>query len=62
MSVARSNDEDKVLEIAMEGGAENLSDNGEHPVLVRRGTIWGCAFHPELTNDDRVHRLFVDAL
>jgi len=36
--------------------------DGEHPVLVRRGNIWGCAFHPELTNDDRVHRLFVDAL
>lgn len=36
--------------------------DGEHPVLVRQGNVWGCAFHPELTNDDRVHRLFVDAL
>jgi 5'-phosphate synthase pdxT subunit len=36
--------------------------DGEHPVLVRQGNVWGCSFHPELTNDDRVHRLFVDAL
>jgi 5'-phosphate synthase pdxT subunit len=36
--------------------------DGEHPVLVRRERIWGCSFHPELTSDDRIHRLFVDAL
>jgi pyridoxal 5'-phosphate synthase pdxT subunit len=36
--------------------------DGEHPVLVRRERIWGCSFHPELTNDDRIHRLFVNAL
>ena len=34
VSVARSNDEDKVMEIAMEGGAENLSDNGEHWIVT----------------------------
>ncbi|MGB8195701.1 MAG: pyridoxal 5'-phosphate synthase glutaminase subunit PdxT [Acidimicrobiales bacterium] len=36
--------------------------DGEHPVLVRRERIWGCSFHPELTDDDRIHQLFVDAL
>ncbi len=36
--------------------------DGEHPVLVRQDNVWGCSFHPELTNDDRVHRLFVDSL
>jgi pyridoxal 5'-phosphate synthase pdxT subunit len=36
--------------------------DGEHPVLVRQGSILGCAFHPELTGDTRVHRLFVDAI
>jgi 5'-phosphate synthase pdxT subunit len=36
--------------------------DGEHPVLVRQGNVWGCSFHPELTSDDRVHRLFVDAI
>jgi YebC/PmpR family DNA-binding regulatory protein len=34
VSVARSNDEDKVMEIALEGGAENLSDNGEHWIVT----------------------------
>ena len=36
--------------------------DGDHPVLVRRERIWGCSFHPELTNDERIHRLFVDTL
>jgi len=26
------------------------------------GQRLGCSFHPELTSDDRVHRLFVDAI
>ena len=36
--------------------------DGEHPVLVRHERVWGCSFHPELTNDDRLHRIFVDSL
>ena len=28
-------------------------------VFVRQGTLLGSAFHPELTGDDRVHRLFL---
>jgi 5'-phosphate synthase pdxT subunit len=36
--------------------------DGEHPVLVRQGSAWGCSFHPELTSDVLVHRLFLDAL
>jgi pyridoxal 5'-phosphate synthase pdxT subunit len=36
--------------------------DGEHPVLVRNERIWGCSFHPELTNDARIHQLFVDSL
>lgn len=36
--------------------------DGEHPVLVRQRHVWGVSFHPELTSDDRVHRLFVDSL
>jgi 5'-phosphate synthase pdxT subunit len=31
----------------------------EHPVLVRQGKLLAAAFHPELTDDLRVHRLFV---
>lgn len=30
------------------------------PVLVRRGRIMALTFHPELTGDNRIHRLFVD--
>ena len=37
-------------------------DDGGHPVLVRQGRVWGCAFHPELAGDPRVHRLFLDSL
>jgi 5'-phosphate synthase pdxT subunit len=30
------------------------------PVLVRHGTLLASSFHPELTPDRRVHRLFVE--
>lgn len=33
-----------------------------HPVLVSEGQIIGAAFHPELTSDDRMHRMFVSRL
>jgi 5'-phosphate synthase pdxT subunit len=36
--------------------------DGEHPVLVRQESVWGCSFHPELTSDVLVHGLFLDAL
>ena len=36
--------------------------DGPFPVLVRQGSVWGCAFHPELTSDTRVHELFVSVV
>ncbi|MGH8995623.1 MAG: pyridoxal 5'-phosphate synthase glutaminase subunit PdxT [Acidimicrobiales bacterium] len=34
---------------------------GDHqPVVCRRGPVLVAAFHPELTEDRRLHRLFVD--
>jgi 5'-phosphate synthase pdxT subunit len=30
------------------------------PVLVREGNLLASSFHPEMTGDERVHRLFVD--
>ena len=36
--------------------------NGEYPVLVRQARAWGCSFHPELTGDSRVHKLFLETL
>jgi 5'-phosphate synthase pdxT subunit len=33
---------------------------GERPVLVRAGPLLASAFHPELTDDLRLHRYFLD--
>ena len=41
-------------------GVEVLARTGEHIVAVRQGLILATAFHPEVTGDLRVHRLFVD--
>lgn len=32
------------------------------PVLVREGRRWACTFHPELTDDLRVHRALLEGL
>lgn len=37
-------------------GVETLARVAGHPVLVRRGSVWAATFHPELGDDDRVHR------
>lgn len=39
---------------------EVLAQVDGHPVLVVQGELMACAFHPELTDDDRLHRLFVE--
>ena len=39
-------------------GDADLAD--AQPVLARQGNMLVSAFHPELTDDDRVHRYFVD--
>ncbi len=39
-----------------------LARHDEDPVLVRRGNVLAAAFHPELTNDTRLHELFVEHL
>jgi 5'-phosphate synthase pdxT subunit len=31
-----------------------------HPVLVRQGRILASSFHPELTDDTRLHKMFID--
>ena len=41
---------------------EVLAWRGEDPVLVRQASILAATFHPELTDDLRVHRLFADSL
>lgn len=38
---------------------EVLAERENHPVLVREGHILAATFHPELSDDLRVHELFV---
>jgi 5'-phosphate synthase pdxT subunit len=38
---------------------EVLASVDEHPVAVRQGRIVLCAFHPELTDDSRMHALLM---
>lgn len=39
--------------------ASHNHGDGDHPVWVRQGNVWGCSFHPELTRDATVHRTFL---
>ncbi len=39
---------------------EVLADREGFPVLVRQGKLMAATFHPELSTDRRVHKLFVD--
>lgn len=39
---------------------EVLARSGKHAVAVRQGRTLATAFHPEVTGDRRVHKLFVD--
>jgi 5'-phosphate synthase pdxT subunit len=41
---------------------EVLASAAGHPVAVRQGKVLATAFHPEMTGDRRVHRLFVASL
>ncbi len=38
---------------------EVLAEHGGHPVLVRQGATVAAAFHPELTDDGRLHAQFL---
>ena len=40
-------------------GVEILAAVEGEPVLLRQGRVLACAFHPELTADQRVHRLLL---
>lgn len=40
-------------------GVEILATKDGDPVLVRQGRIMAATFHPELSNDSRVHREFL---
>lgn len=40
-------------------GVDVLASYGGHPVAVRGEGVLACAFHPELTDDSRMHALFM---
>ena len=40
-------------------GVDVLASYGDHPVAVRGEGVLACAFHPELTDDSRMHALFM---
>jgi 5'-phosphate synthase pdxT subunit len=41
-------------------GVEVLAELGGLPVLVRQGRLLASSFHPELTQDPRLHRYFLE--
>jgi 5'-phosphate synthase pdxT subunit len=49
--------------IEQEGAAvEVLARLDGRPVAIREGRHVGLTFHPEMTGDDRIHRLFLDGV
>ena len=42
-------------------GVEVLAKRDGFPTLVRQGSVMAATFHPELSHDRRVHRLFVES-
>lgn len=45
---------------AVGGGVETLIEHHGAPVLLRDGDVLLTSFHPELTDDPRVHALFLE--
>ncbi len=41
-------------------GVEVLARSGDHPVMVRQENVLATAFHPELTDDTRIHTMLVE--
>jgi 5'-phosphate synthase pdxT subunit len=43
-------------------GVETLAARDGSPTLIRQGRLLAATFHPELTDDIRVHQLFLDTV
>lgn len=41
-------------------GAKVLAKYYDHPVLVEQGRHMAATFHPELSGDSRIHRMFIE--
>jgi 5'-phosphate synthase pdxT subunit len=44
------------------GDVEILAEHEGEPVLVRDGRVLVASFHPELTEDTRVHQMFLNGV
>jgi 5'-phosphate synthase pdxT subunit len=47
--------------VATGAGVEVLARREGFPVLVRQGGVMAATFHPELSSDRRIHKLFVES-
>jgi pyridoxal 5'-phosphate synthase pdxT subunit len=43
-------------------GVEVIATEGNDPVAVRQGRVMAATFHPELSDDTRVHQAFLDLI
>jgi 5'-phosphate synthase pdxT subunit len=43
-------------------GVEVIATEGSDPVAVRQGSVMAATFHPELSDDTRVHQAFLDLI
>jgi pyridoxal 5'-phosphate synthase pdxT subunit len=50
----------RIVEVG--AAVETLARREGAPTLVRQGTLLAATFHPELSSDRRVHRLFVETV
>jgi pyridoxal 5'-phosphate synthase pdxT subunit len=41
-------------------GVEVIATEGTDPVAVRQGRVMAATFHPELSEDTRIHQSFLD--
>jgi len=43
-------------------GVEVVATDGDDPVVVRQGNIMAATFHPELSDDTRIHKAFLEVV
>ena len=43
-------------------GVEVIATEGDDPVVVRQGSAMAATFHPELSDDPRIHQLFLNLI
>jgi pyridoxal 5'-phosphate synthase pdxT subunit len=48
--------------LAVGPDAQPVAWQGDEVVGVRSGSVWGLTFHPELSDDPRLHRRFLTAV